>query len=149
MELRPGRWLDELKRSIRDRRPDDHALRVTVQRNGTVTEEDRTVGDLRPLVMESSGQKIGYVVDTLFNDDNRKKIVELVAGADVFYCEAPFLNDDEDQATKRYHLTARQAGILGREARVRRLEVFHFSPRYEGQAERIYAEAKASFRGEL
>jgi hypothetical protein len=30
---------------------------------------------------------------------------------------------------------------------VRRLEVFHFSPRYEGRADEIYAEARAAFLG--
>ena len=76
---------------------------------------------------------------------DQRRIVELVREADLFYCESPFLEEDVEQASKRYHLTARQAGLLGREARVRRLEVFHFSPRYEGRADEIYAEARAAF----
>ena len=89
-----------------------------------------------------------YVVDTLFSKDNKAKIVRLAQGADLFFCEAPFLDEDRDQATMRYHLTARQAGHLARLAEARRLVVFHFSPRYSGMAEKIYQEAQAEFRGE-
>lgn len=148
MHARPGRWLDQLKRVIRGEIAAP-TITVPISENGETVEKSFAVADLHErLIHESRGQKIGYVVDTLFNDGNRAKITELVQGADLFYCEAPFLDQDEDQATKRYHLTAKQAGILGREAGVKRLEVFHFSPRYEGQADRIYAEARTSFRGE-
>lgn len=143
--LRPGRWLDALKQAIRTGAPDDQPVTTLVRENGSVCERADTVGALRELVIESRGQKIGYVVDTLYSPANQRKIVELVRAADLFYCESPFLDEDVDQASKRYHLTARQAGLLGREARVRRLEVFHFSPRYEGRADQIYAEARAAF----
>jgi ribonuclease Z len=146
---RPGKWLDQLKRAIRAEEPAESTIDVPIAGEGERTERPFPIGELRErLIRESRGQKIGYVVDTLFNGPNHEKITNLVRGADLFYCEAPFLDEDEDQATKRYHLTAKQAGILGRDAGVRRLEVFHFSPRYEGQAERIYAEARAAFRGE-
>jgi ribonuclease Z len=147
LNLQPGRWLDRLKKAIRARESDAFPIVALARENGTVCEKPLRLGELRSLVIESRGQKIGYVVDTLFNDSNQRKIVDLVQNADLFFCESPFLEEDVEQASKRYHLTARQAGILGREAGVRRLEVFHFSPRYEGRADRIYAEAKAAFNG--
>lgn len=146
-KLQPGRWLDRLKQAIRLGQPDDLPIAALVRENEGLVEKPFPLGTLRPLVVDSRGQKIGYVVDTLYSDANRRKIVELIRGADLFFCEAPFLEEDVEQATKRFHLTARQAGLLGREAGVRRLEVFHFSPRYEGQADRIYAEARAAFTG--
>jgi ribonuclease Z len=145
--LQPGRWIDAMKRAIRANAPDDRPIAALVRDNGTVGEQQIPLGSLRELVIESRGQKIGYVVDTLYSPPNQRKIVELVRDADLFYCESPFLEEDVDQAAKRYHLTARQAGLLGREACVRRLEVFHFSPRYEGRADEIYAEARAAFLG--
>ena len=147
LHLQPGRWIDKLKHAIRTGAPDDQPLTALVRDDGVVREEQTSVGRLRELVVESRGQKIGYVVDTLYSPGNQRRIVELVREADLFYCESPFLEEDVEQASKRYHLTARQAGLLGREARVRRLEVFHFSPRYEGRAEQIYAEARAAFVG--
>jgi ribonuclease Z len=146
-ELKPGRWLEQLKQAIRTGSDDGQILTIPVQKNGAFSEKQMSVGSLRDLIIMTRGQKIGYVVDTLFSDANRDRIVNLVQGADVFYCESPFLDEDVDQATRRYHLTARQAGTLGRLAQVRRLEVFHFSPRYEGRAETIYAEARAAFQG--
>ena len=145
--LQPGRWIDALKRRLRAGATDEETLPVLVRDDGTVREQPVALGSLRELIIESRGQKIGYVVDTLYSPENQAKIVDLVREADVFYCESPFLEEDVEQASKRYHLTARQAGLLGREARVRRLEVFHFSPRYEGRADQIYAEARAAFLG--
>lgn len=145
--LHPGRWIDGLKRALRAGLPDEESVTAMVREDGVVREASFPLGSLRELIVESRGQKIGYVVDTLYSPENQRRIVELVREADLFYCESPFLDEDVEQATKRYHLTARQAGLLGREAGVRRLEVFHFSPRYEGRADQIYAEARAAFLG--
>jgi ribonuclease Z len=139
--LRPGPWLNALKRAVRTDAPADTAIEVAP-------------GDRRPLAVLaeslltiSRGQKVAYVVDTLFSPANVAAVVRLAAGADLFFCEAPFLEEDIDQATHRYHLTARQAGALARAAEVRRLQVFHFSPRYEGRYGDILAEAQAEFAG--
>ena len=42
-----------------------------------------------------------------------------------------FLQDDMETAARKYHLTARQAGTLARQAHVRRMVSFHFSPKYK------------------
>jgi len=139
--LRPGPWLNLLKQAVRAGAPDDTPIEVAA-------------GDRRPLravreafLTVTPGQKLAYVVDTLFSPANAAAIVRLAAGADLFFCEAPFLEEDLEQAARRYHLTARQAGALGRAAGVRRLQVFHFSPRYEGRYGDILAEAQAEFVG--
>jgi ribonuclease Z len=140
--LAPGPWLNALKQAIRTGAPDDTPIRVTP-------------GDRRPLgalsaelITVTPGQKVAYVVDTLFSPANAAAIVRLAAGADLFFCEAPFLEEDLEQAARRYHLTARQAGALARAAGVRRLQVFHFSPRYEGRYGEIVSEAQAEFAGQ-
>ena len=140
--LRPGQWLNVLKAAVRAGAGDDTPIEVVP-------------GDLRPLaalrdalLTVTPGQKIAYVVDALFSPANVAAIVRLAAGAHVFFCESPFLDEDREQATRRYHLTARQAGALARAARARRLQVFHFSPRYEGRYGEIVAEAEAEFSGQ-
>jgi ribonuclease Z len=139
--LRPGPWLNELKRAVRAGH--DDAMLVAVAAG-----DRRPLGDLREaLLTVTPGQKIAYVVDALFSPANVASVVRLAAGADLFFCEAPFLEADLEQATRRYHLTARQAGALARAAGVRRLHVFHFSPRYEGRYGDIRAEAAAEFAG--
>jgi ribonuclease Z len=139
--LTPGRWLNELKAAVRARADDDTPITVAPG-------DRRPLAELRDLLLVvTPGQKIAYVVDTLFSPANVRAITRLAADADIFFCEAPFLEEDFEQATRRYHLTARQAGALARAAGARRLQVFHFSPRYEGRYGDILAESAAEFAG--
>ncbi|MDE3018331.1 MAG: ribonuclease Z, partial [Nitrospirota bacterium] len=111
-------------------------------------EREFRLGDLRDqFVTITRGQKLAYVVDVRYDADNEAKIVELARGADVLYCEAPYLEADAEKASARYHLTAKQAGLLARKAGVRHLVVFHFSPRYTGQGAALIREAMDAFEG--
>jgi ribonuclease Z len=140
--LRPGPWLNQLKNAIRSGAAAETPIEIAPG-------DRRPLAELRDgLVIETPGQKVAYVVDTLFSPSNAARIVRLARDADLFYCEAPFLDEDIEQATRRYHLTARQAGALARAARARRLAVFHFSPRYEGRYGDIVAEAHEEFEGQ-
>jgi ribonuclease Z len=145
-----GPWLADLKNAVRRGEPDDFVVTAHWrQKDGQEHQRDFALGEVRGrLVKETRGQKITYVVDTIYTPDNAVRIAALAQGADLFFCESPFVVEDEAQATRRYHLTTRQAGLLARAAGVRKLIVFHFSPRYAGQAERMYREAQEAFRGE-
>jgi ribonuclease Z len=145
-----GPWLTELKHALHREEPDEFVVTAKWrQKDGKEGQRAFRLGEVRgQLVKETRGQKITYVVDTLYSPDNEARIARLARDADLFFCESPFLGEDEDQATKRYHLTARQAGLLGRAATAKKLVVFHFSPRYAGQAERIYREAQEAFCGD-
>lgn len=140
----PGPWLSRLKAAIRA--DDDAASIVVSTADGPLRTDAGTLR--RELVDDQPGQRITYVVDTLFDVESAERIVGLARAADVFYCEARFLDTDRDEAEKRHHLTARQAGFLARAAGARRLEVFHFSPRYQGMAQAFHTEARAEFLGE-
>ncbi len=142
--LAPGRWLKTLKDLLRDGAPDE--TQVCVECPGRV-EEERSLGELRSLVRISPGQKIGYIVDTRFLPENLAVLLPVMHKADMLYCESPFLDEDRDQAAMRYHLTAAEAGTIGRMARARRLKVFHYSPRYQGRGDLLRQEAEAAFRG--
>ncbi len=146
--LATGPWLRELKAAVRRRAPPDTSVPVAWRHPGAGP-ATLPLGDLQAEVLtRARGQKVAYVVDALFSRTNRERIVELARGADRLYIEAAFLDRDRDRATATCHLTARQAGLLGREARVGELVPFHFSTRYEGQAETLQAEAQAAFRGD-
>ena len=139
--LRPGAWLAALKNAVRT--GDDHA-RIVLPNGESIPASVLA----RDLIQDQRGQQIAYVVDTRFDPDNGRRVVELVRDVDLLYTEARFLDADRDEAEKRHHLTARQSGFLARVAGARRLEVFHFSPRYQGMAQAFHAEAQAEFRGE-
>jgi ribonuclease Z len=58
-----------------------------------------------------------------------------------------FLSDDEAHATRKNHLTARQAGTIARRIGAKSVAPFHFSPRYEGRAAELVAEVQAAWEG--
>lgn len=145
----PGRWLNALKDAVRDDAPDATPIEAEWRTAEGVQTRRFTVGELRgELLVATRGQKLAYVVDTLFSRGNLERISALAHDADVFFCESLFLDADRDQASKRYHLTARQAGTLARAAGVARLETFHFSSRYDRNPAPLRAEAQAVFRGD-
>lgn len=146
----PGRWLNQLKEAVRAGRPDDTPIQAEWHDGAERHAATFTLAELRDrLLVETRGQKLAYVVDTLFSHANLARISMLARDADLFFCESLFLDADRDQASKRYHLTARQAGSLARAAGVARLETFHFSSRYDRDPVPLRAEAQAVFRGEL
>ncbi len=144
-----GAWLKEVKQHIWQGQPDNFRFTVTLYDEHRREEREFVLGEVKERFLTiSRGQKIAYVVDARYDDENEAKIVALAQGADLFYCEAPYLDVDAEKARDRYHLTARQAGLMARKARVRDLVVFHFSPRYTGQGEALEREAMEAFQGE-
>src|SRR3546814_16734049 len=91
------------------------------------------------------GQKIAYVTDVGDTAANRSAIQALANDADTFFIEASFSAADRQQAAQRAHLTTTAAGEIARSANARRVEPFHFSPRYRGQEEQMMAEVRRAF----
>jgi ribonuclease Z len=138
-----GAWLRELKRAVMENMPDGHPIRITVP--GMTLE--LPLGALRRAVSVTAGQKIGYVTDVADTDANRESIIRLVRKADLLFIEAAFAQADAALAQQRAHLTTTAAGQIARAAEVRRLEPFHFSPRYAGEDERMLNEVRTAFAG--
>ena len=148
MRVVEGAWLNDLKQSVIERKPDSYVIEIPINKKGDPIFEKNTLGQLKEdLVDISQGQKIGYVVDTIYNEPNSKRIIELVKSADIFFCESPFLADEEIRGRERFHLTSYQAGTLAREAGVKQLQVFHFSSRHRDRREQFYNEAQETFLG--
>jgi ribonuclease BN (tRNA processing enzyme) len=83
---------------------------------------------------------LAYVTDVADTPENRRAIVALARDADLFVCEAMFLERHAERARRTGHLTARACGQLGREANVQRLVPFHFSARYQDRLQDVYQE---------
>ena len=140
-----GPWLNDLKKYVCDGKSDEYLLEVPSMAKGS---QKKTLGHLKEeLVLISPGQKISYVVDTVYNDANKNRIIALVRGSDILFCESPFLAEEEARGQERCHLTSRQAGIIAREAEVKKLNVFHFSGRHTFHTEQIIQEAEEAFMG--
>ncbi|MGQ0696481.1 MAG: ribonuclease Z [Nitrospiraceae bacterium] len=143
-----GAWLKDVKQHIWQGRPDNFRFTATLYDEHRRQEREFVLGEVKERFLTiTRGQKIAYVVDARYEEENEAKIVALAHGADLFYCESPYLDVDAEKARDRYHLTARQAGLMAREAQVRDLVVFHFSPRYTGQGDVLEREAMEAFHG--
>jgi ribonuclease Z len=150
LNIPAGRWLNHLKDAIRQGLADDTPFRVDWREDAQLKSATFALGELRSrLIVETPGQKIAYIVDILFSRENINRIHELAHDASILFCESLFLDAERDQARARHHLTARQAGTIALTAGVKRLETFHFSPRYNGNAAILRAEAQAVLHGEL
>ncbi len=146
MGLRVGPWVYQLKEAARRGEPDHRKIRVLTSEGGPQDTREIPLGELRDNILRfSRGRKMAYVTDAAFSAENREKIVELAAGADLFFCEAIFSDEERERAEERKHLTAGQAGLLAREAGAQRLVLFHFSPKYHGNLEPLYEEAGRAF----
>jgi ribonuclease Z len=56
--------------------------------------------------------------------------IHLARGAKLLLCESTYLEEHRDLADKHFHLTAKQAAIIAKEAGVDKLILTHFSARY-------------------
>ena len=140
-----GPWLRALKQAVTEGRGDDHLISVG-ESSGPV-ERRVPLGSLRNLLTVTAGQKIAYVTDATDTPANRARIVALARDADILFIEAAFAAADASLAERRAHLTTTAAGEIARQANVRRVEPFHFSPRYAGEEPRMLAEVTEAFRG--
>jgi len=148
MGLPVGPWLNDFKELIAADFPTDYPVRIRGKKKRENGEEKQLpLGVLTErLVRITPGQKIAYVTDVLYSEDNIAAIVALARGADILFIEAAFIHDDRDQAREKYHLTARQAGDIARQAGVKRMIPFHFSPRYTGFENILRTEAESAFK---
>jgi ribonuclease Z len=146
MGLRIGPWIRVLKEAVMNGEPDQARVRVLASGESGQDTREMPLAELREgLLRVSRGQKIAYVTDAAFTDENVEKIVRLARDADILFCEAAFSEEDRSRAVERRHLTAHMAGLLARRAEVRRLVLFHFSPKYHGRLGELYDEASRAF----
>jgi ribonuclease Z len=114
-----------------------------LQRGETITlENGKTVtpGDI--MGEKRSGRKFSFVTDTLYFP----RIAEEVEGSDFLVCEGMFTREIEDDARDKKHMTSEQAAFIARDARVKKLALIHYSPRYaERELKELLREAQKIF----
>jgi ribonuclease Z len=146
--LGTGPWLRQLKHAVLSGAPEDAPLQVTWRDALGAHAVARRVAELRDVILEVvAGQRIGYVTDLRYTDANVDALAGLLAGVDLLFIESVFLDEDREQAARKNHLTARQAGCIARRIGARALAPFHFSPRYRGREGELLAQARAAWGG--
>jgi ribonuclease Z len=148
MGFTPGAWLRTLKQAVLTGAPDAAPIELRWRDREGEHAATRTVGELRAVVLDVvPGRRIGYATDLRYTEANVRALTGLFSGVDLLFIESVFLHEDAEQAARKNHLTARQAGAIARSVGARAIVPFHFSPRYEGRAGELAAEARAAWSG--
>lgn len=148
--LGTGPWLRELKQALLAGAPPETPIRVRWRDREGEHEQVRRVADLAAAVLDlGPGQRIGYVTDLRFTDANRRALGALLGGVDRLFIESVFLEADAEQAARKNHLTARQAGCIARELGARSVVPFHFSPRYAARGGELVEELRLAWGGRV
>jgi ribonuclease Z len=136
--LPTGPWLAALKAAVLAGAPD--AMPIPLPDGEGVG----PLGTLRDLVEVTPGERLAYLTDLADTPANRAAAIALARDADTLFIEAPFAAADAAHALDRRHLTTQAAGEIARDAGARRIEPFHFSPRYADAGTRLLAEVFAA-----
>lgn len=143
-----GPWLREFKDTLYEGRDGAEEFRVAWRDRDKVSREKGfTIAELTERIARiSPGQKITYLADMIGSPENMAKAVHLAMDSQHLFIEASFLDKDGDIARRKYHLTAREAGLIASRAGAKELTIFHFSPRYVGREGELMDEAMEAFR---
>jgi ribonuclease Z len=146
--LGTGPWLRELKHAVLTGAEDSTPLELTWRDASGMHAATRRVAELRDVILELvPGQRVGYVTDLRYTEANVEALSALLTGVDLLFIESVFLDCDREQAARKNHLTARQAGQIARRVGAKAVVPFHFSPRYDGRAAELAAEVQAAWSG--
>ncbi len=95
--------------------------------------------------LDSGGKSICYGADTIYSPT----LIELAQDVDLLIHEATFLEDQAPIAELTKHSTARMAGSSGREAKAKRLALFHIPPPNDHREEEFLREATKAYGSDV
>ncbi len=134
-----GPWINRFKEHVIAGR-----IRETVHIPTRQGMQETCVKDLMDRIMTTSaGQKIAYLTDIRYSEENIGRFREIAAGPDTLFIEAFYLSEMEGQAFAKAHLSARQAGMIGRMVQAKKIVPMHVSPRYHQRIGEIMQELES------
>lgn len=110
-----------------------------LQENGSITINGQTV-QLDDVSWIRPGDSVAVVIDTRYCQN----AVAIARNARLLLCESTYQEEHKDLAYQHFHLTAKQAARIAKEAGAHQLILTHFSARYQNLKE-MEAEAKSVF----
>ena len=87
------------------------------------------------------GKKVAFILDTAYCSN----CLKLAKDADLLISESTFMDDLRDRAKEYKHLTSKQAALIAKKSKSKRLILTHFSQRYKNTSE-LLKEAKSVFK---
>lgn len=106
---------------------------------GSITIDGRVI-PIEEVSWIRQGDSIAIVIDTRYCAN----AVNIAKNAKVLLCESTYQEEHRDLAYKHFHLTAKQAATIAKEAGAQQLILTHFSARYQNLKD-FETEARAVF----
>ncbi len=114
---------------------------VALKNGGQFTDDNgRVVPEEELIIPVPRPKSYAFCSDTKYF----RRLIPNITGVDLLYHEATFLHELKNLAKSSMHTTAKQAGVIARDANVGKLLIGHFSSRYK-DLDPLYREAKAEF----
>jgi ribonuclease Z len=111
----------------------------TLIEKGSINIDGRTI-PIEDVSWIRQGDSIAIVIDTRYCAN----AINIAKDAKVLLCESTYQEEDQDLAYKHFHLTAKQAATIAKEAGAQKLILTHFSARYQNLND-FETEARAVF----
>ncbi len=123
--LAVGAWLNDFKKILRENSED-------TQQTIRICDKDIKITEISDIARITRGQKISYATDIALKQKNFARLIKLIKGSDLFFCEAYFLEKDLERAIERSHLTAKAAGINSKKSRSKKIGTNAFFAKIQG-----------------
>ena len=104
-----------------------------LQKGNEITINDKIITPEQVLGEKRQGKKIGISGDTMPTNQLEK----FFENCDYLVFDSTFLDKEKQKAQDTCHSTAKQAAILGKNAKVKNLVLTHFSARYKDEVEHL------------
>jgi len=104
-----------------------------LQNGNEITINDKIITPEQVLGEKRAGKKIGISGDTMPTE----QLKQFFENCDYLVFDSTFLDKEKQKAQDTCHSTAKQAATLGKNAKVKKLVLTHFSARYKDEIEHL------------
>lgn len=90
-----------------------------------------TISGKKVSIEDVSWTRKGDIFSIVIDTRECSNAIKIAKDAKLFLCESTYLEEDRELAEKHFHLTARQAALIAKQAGAQKLILTHFSARYK------------------
>jgi len=119
------------KQVIKKYSPDIHQINEIRQGNDLFLKDGTHIKNKDLVIPPPAHRSYAYCSDTKFFE----KLPDHLRGVELLYAECTFMNQLQQAANDKFHMTTNDVSTLAKEAKVKKLIVGHFSARYKDMTE--------------
>ncbi len=113
------------------------------------TKDDQLIKNEEVTIEAPKGKTYIFCADTKYDET----LVPHLRGADMIYHETTYLDNLQETAIERFHSTSKQAALMAKKAKVKKLLIGHFSSKYhdldefEKEAREVFENTEIALEG--